>query len=140
MCKVFFSRREKASMVVPEEREGRSESNLDLVRGSVSAGDPADTRKAGEACPPVASKEGCEVPEFLCRDLVFSTLKDDVCSQTLVSTLPFINPVSFLNLRLLACKIMGGSCCTPAWKLVKFQHCFSMWLVETQCTFAKKFL
>ncbi|XP_059549190.1 DNA repair endonuclease XPF isoform X1 [Myotis daubentonii] len=39
--------REKASMVVPEEREGRSETNLDLVRGSVSAGDPTDTRKAG---------------------------------------------------------------------------------------------
>ncbi|XP_016051705.1 PREDICTED: DNA repair endonuclease XPF [Miniopterus natalensis] len=39
--------REKASMVVPEEREGRSETNLDLVRGSVSTGGPADTRKAG---------------------------------------------------------------------------------------------
>ncbi|XP_037007106.2 DNA repair endonuclease XPF [Artibeus jamaicensis] len=39
--------REKASMVVPEEREGRSETNLDLVRGSVSTGVPVDTRKAG---------------------------------------------------------------------------------------------
>ncbi|XP_057606413.1 DNA repair endonuclease XPF [Hippopotamus amphibius kiboko] len=39
--------REKASMVVPEEREGRDETNLDLVRGCVSAGTPADTRKAG---------------------------------------------------------------------------------------------
>uniref|UniRef100_A0A8C3VDA6 DNA repair endonuclease XPF n=1 Tax=Catagonus wagneri TaxID=51154 RepID=A0A8C3VDA6_9CETA len=39
--------REKASMVVPEEREGRDETNLDLVRGHVSAGAPADTRKAG---------------------------------------------------------------------------------------------
>ncbi|KAK1344825.1 hypothetical protein QTO34_013527 [Cnephaeus nilssonii] len=47
--------REKASMVVPEEREGRSETNLDLVRGSVSAGDPADTRKAA----PPTSLIGC---------------------------------------------------------------------------------
>eukprot|EP00069_Balaena_mysticetus_P007076 bmy_05415T0 len=39
--------REKASMVVPEEREGRDETNLDLVRGCVSAGAPTDTRKAG---------------------------------------------------------------------------------------------
>nr|XP_019606236.1 PREDICTED: DNA repair endonuclease XPF [Rhinolophus sinicus] len=39
--------REKASMVVPEEREGRSETNLDLVRGSMSTNVPADTRKAG---------------------------------------------------------------------------------------------
>ncbi|KAM7148941.1 DNA repair endonuclease XPF [Molossus nigricans] len=38
--------REKASMVIPEEREGRSEANLDLVRGSVST-DVPDTRKAG---------------------------------------------------------------------------------------------
>ncbi|XP_072798261.1 DNA repair endonuclease XPF [Vicugna pacos] len=39
--------REKASMVVPEEREGRDETNLDLVRGCMSAGAPTDTRKAG---------------------------------------------------------------------------------------------
>ncbi|KAM5329992.1 DNA repair endonuclease XPF [Glossophaga mutica] len=39
--------REKASMVVPEEREGRNETNLDLVRGSVSTGVSVDTRKAG---------------------------------------------------------------------------------------------
>ncbi|XP_045675527.1 DNA repair endonuclease XPF [Phyllostomus hastatus] len=39
--------REKASMVVPEEREGRNETNLDLVRGSVSTGVPIDSRKAG---------------------------------------------------------------------------------------------
>lgn len=39
--------REKASMVVPEEREGRTETNLDLVRGSESAGVLPDTRKAG---------------------------------------------------------------------------------------------
>ncbi|XP_066130910.1 DNA repair endonuclease XPF [Saccopteryx bilineata] len=39
--------REKASMVVPEEREGRNETNQDLVRGSVSTGVPTDTRKAG---------------------------------------------------------------------------------------------
>lgn len=110
MLKVFFSHREKASMVVPEEREGRSETNLDLVRGSQSAGDPTDTRKAGESCPPVASKGGCEIPEFLCPDLVFSTnFKMDVCPQTLVSTLPFSNPVSFLTLRLPTCKIRGCS-------------------------------
>ncbi|XP_002918113.1 DNA repair endonuclease XPF [Ailuropoda melanoleuca] len=39
--------REKASMVVPEGREGRDEANLDLVRGSAAAGVPTDTRKAG---------------------------------------------------------------------------------------------
>ncbi|XP_039089538.1 DNA repair endonuclease XPF isoform X1 [Hyaena hyaena] len=39
--------REKASMVVPEGREGRDEGNLDLVRGSLSAGTSTDTRKAG---------------------------------------------------------------------------------------------
>nr|XP_048289185.1 DNA repair endonuclease XPF isoform X2 [Myodes glareolus] len=39
--------REKASMVVPEEREGRDETNLDLARGSVSTDAPTDTRKAG---------------------------------------------------------------------------------------------
>ncbi|XP_042554356.1 DNA repair endonuclease XPF [Dipodomys spectabilis] len=39
--------REKASMVVPEEREGRDESNLDLMRGQASMGDAIDTRRAG---------------------------------------------------------------------------------------------
>ncbi|XP_004691807.1 PREDICTED: DNA repair endonuclease XPF-like [Condylura cristata] len=38
---------EKASMVIPEEREGRDETNLDLARGSVSSQAPTDTRKAG---------------------------------------------------------------------------------------------
>ncbi|XP_060028920.1 DNA repair endonuclease XPF isoform X2 [Erinaceus europaeus] len=38
--------REKATMVVPEEREGRDETNLDLVRGSTSSS-VTDTRKAG---------------------------------------------------------------------------------------------
>ncbi|KAL4685343.1 hypothetical protein H8959_000940 [Pygathrix nigripes] len=39
--------REKASMVVPEEREGRDETNLDLVRGTASTDVSTDTRKAG---------------------------------------------------------------------------------------------
>ncbi|NXF77556.1 XPF endonuclease, partial [Sclerurus mexicanus] len=39
--------REKASMVVPEEREGRDETNLDLMRDARPAGVAADTRKAG---------------------------------------------------------------------------------------------
>ncbi|XP_032248116.1 DNA repair endonuclease XPF isoform X1 [Halichoerus grypus] len=39
--------REKASMVVPEGREGRDEANPELARGSAAAGAPADTRKAG---------------------------------------------------------------------------------------------
>uniref|UniRef100_A0A673VTU3 DNA repair endonuclease XPF n=1 Tax=Suricata suricatta TaxID=37032 RepID=A0A673VTU3_SURSU len=39
--------REKASMVVPEGREGRDEGNLDLARGSLSSSTTADTRKAG---------------------------------------------------------------------------------------------
>lgn len=51
MSKMFFSPREKASMVVPEGREGRDETNLDLVRGSLSASVSTDTRKAGESYP-----------------------------------------------------------------------------------------
>ncbi|XP_004604386.2 DNA repair endonuclease XPF [Sorex araneus] len=39
--------REKASMVIPEEREGRDETNLDLARGSTSSDVTPDTRKAG---------------------------------------------------------------------------------------------
>uniref|UniRef100_A0A8C8R519 DNA repair endonuclease XPF n=1 Tax=Pelusios castaneus TaxID=367368 RepID=A0A8C8R519_9SAUR len=39
--------REKASMVIPEEREGRDETNFDLVRDSTSATVSTDTRKAG---------------------------------------------------------------------------------------------
>lgn len=34
-------------MVVPEEREGRDETNLDLARGSAALDAPTDTRKAG---------------------------------------------------------------------------------------------
>ncbi|KAI2658529.1 DNA repair endonuclease XPF [Labeo rohita] len=39
--------REKASMVVPEEREGREDTNLDLVRSHEPASATTDTRKAG---------------------------------------------------------------------------------------------
>ncbi|XP_073398989.1 DNA repair endonuclease XPF isoform X1 [Dendrobates tinctorius] len=39
--------REKASMVIPEEREGRDDTNLDLRRDSAPASDATDTRKAG---------------------------------------------------------------------------------------------
>ncbi|XP_069503931.1 DNA repair endonuclease XPF isoform X2 [Ambystoma mexicanum] len=39
--------REKASMVIPEEREGRDDTNLDLRREPSSANVTADTRKAG---------------------------------------------------------------------------------------------
>ncbi|NWR65738.1 XPF endonuclease, partial [Bucorvus abyssinicus] len=39
--------REKASMVIPEEREGRDETNLDLVRDANRASVSTDTRKAG---------------------------------------------------------------------------------------------
>ncbi|XP_034986690.1 DNA repair endonuclease XPF [Zootoca vivipara] len=39
--------REKASMVIPEEREGRDETNLDLVRDATPATASTDTRKAG---------------------------------------------------------------------------------------------
>lgn len=74
MFKLFFSPREKASMVVPEEREGRNETNLDLVRGSQSTGVPADTRKAGESRPPPAKPPAKTVVRFwsFCRDLFFS--------------------------------------------------------------------
>ncbi|KAG9334989.1 hypothetical protein JZ751_006212 [Albula glossodonta] len=39
--------REKASMVVPEEREGREDTNLDLVRNQDPASAAVNTRKAG---------------------------------------------------------------------------------------------
>ncbi|XP_072524217.1 DNA repair endonuclease XPF [Salminus brasiliensis] len=39
--------REKASMVAPEEREGREDTNLDLVRSSEPANATTNTRKAG---------------------------------------------------------------------------------------------
>ncbi|XP_070617179.1 DNA repair endonuclease XPF isoform X2 [Erythrolamprus reginae] len=39
--------REKAVMVIPEEREGRDETNLDLARDSAAATVSIDTRKAG---------------------------------------------------------------------------------------------
>ncbi|NWU98674.1 XPF endonuclease, partial [Upupa epops] len=39
--------REKASMVIPEEREGRDETNLDLVRDATRTSVSVDTRKAG---------------------------------------------------------------------------------------------
>ncbi|KFP34127.1 DNA repair endonuclease XPF, partial [Colius striatus] len=39
--------REKASMVIPEEREGRDETNLDLIRDAKPASASTDTRKAG---------------------------------------------------------------------------------------------
>ncbi|XP_077172572.1 DNA repair endonuclease XPF [Paroedura picta] len=39
--------REKASMVIPEEREGRDETNLDLVRDATPATVSTNTRKAG---------------------------------------------------------------------------------------------
>ncbi|XP_054247227.1 DNA repair endonuclease XPF [Indicator indicator] len=39
--------REKASMVIPEEGEGRDETNLDLIRDAKPASASTDTRKAG---------------------------------------------------------------------------------------------
>ncbi|XP_064318121.1 DNA repair endonuclease XPF [Phalacrocorax carbo] len=39
--------REKAGMVIPEEREGRDETNLDLIRDAKPASVSTDTRKAG---------------------------------------------------------------------------------------------
>ncbi|KFV93465.1 DNA repair endonuclease XPF, partial [Eurypyga helias] len=39
--------REKAGMVIPEEREGRDETNLDLLRDATPASVSTDTRKAG---------------------------------------------------------------------------------------------
>ncbi|XP_062999093.1 DNA repair endonuclease XPF [Elgaria multicarinata webbii] len=39
--------REKAGMVIPEEREGRDETNLDLIRDATPANVSTDTRKAG---------------------------------------------------------------------------------------------
>lgn len=106
MFRLSFSPREKASMVVPEEREGRNETNLDLMRGSESAGVPADTRKAGESRPPPA-KEPVRFYSF-CRNLFFlKKLKNGCLLHTLVLELPFINHVSFLNLRLLIYDISG---------------------------------
>lgn len=39
--------REKATMVVPEEREGREDTNLDLARNMESANATTNSRKAG---------------------------------------------------------------------------------------------
>ncbi|XP_071976787.1 DNA repair endonuclease XPF isoform X2 [Engystomops pustulosus] len=39
--------REKASMVIPEEREGRDDTNLDLQRGVTPTSDATNTRRAG---------------------------------------------------------------------------------------------
>lgn len=38
-------------MVVPEEREGRDETNLDLARGTAAMDTSTDTRKAGKPHP-----------------------------------------------------------------------------------------
>lgn len=39
--------REKATMVIPEEREGRDDTNLDLARNLEPANATTNTRKAG---------------------------------------------------------------------------------------------
>lgn len=39
--------REKATMVIPEEREGREDTNLDLARNLESANATTNSRKAG---------------------------------------------------------------------------------------------
>lgn len=90
--------REKASMVIPEEREGRDETNLDLVRGCVSARAPTDTRKAGESRPlpssPAARAGGCGAPESICSLFFLNKLFSvGVCSHIPVSTLLFTNHV-----------------------------------------------
>lgn len=45
VCVFLF--REKATMVVPEEREGREDTNLDLARNLEPANATTNTRKAG---------------------------------------------------------------------------------------------
>lgn len=42
-----FLCREKATMVIPEEREGREDTNLDLARSLEPANATTNTRKAG---------------------------------------------------------------------------------------------
>lgn len=44
-----LSCREKATMVIPEEREGRDETNLDLARNLEPANATTNTRKAGKS-------------------------------------------------------------------------------------------
>lgn len=105
---MLFSPREKASMVVPEEREGRSETNLDLVRGSMSTNVPADTRKAGESVLPFTCKGGCEVPEFL-QSLGFVAKLQNGC------LLPSpVNHVCFLNQRRLISNVSEAAFCDPS--------------------------
>lgn len=88
-------------MVIPEEREGRDETNLDLVRGCVSASAPTDTRKAGEShslpSSPAACAEGCGAPESHCKSLVFlnKLFNVGVCSHISVSALLLTNHMSF---------------------------------------------
>ena len=66
--------REKATMVVPEEREGRQDTNLDLVRDQDRANATTNTRKAGEA----------------------STV--EACSLTAVSKTLFVHNFSYCNI------------------------------------------
>lgn len=44
-----LSCRQKATMVIPEEREGRDETNLDLARNLEPANTTTNTRKAGKS-------------------------------------------------------------------------------------------
>lgn len=88
-------------MVIPEEREGRDETNLDLVRGCVSASAPTNTRKAGESrslpSSPAAPARGCGAPVSLCRSLVFlnELFNVGVCSHISALALLFTNHMSF---------------------------------------------
>ena len=47
VCVCVFLCREKATMVIPEEREGREDTNLDLARNLEPANATTNTRKAG---------------------------------------------------------------------------------------------
>lgn len=47
MFERVFLLREKAIMVIPEEREGREDTNLDLARNLDPANATTNTRKAG---------------------------------------------------------------------------------------------
>ncbi|XP_065589028.1 DNA repair endonuclease XPF [Cyrtonyx montezumae] len=56
--------RERASMVVPEEREGRDETNLDLIRDVRPASVSVDTRKAGGQAQTAQQTVVVDVREF----------------------------------------------------------------------------
>ncbi|KAL7979151.1 hypothetical protein Chor_015175 [Crotalus horridus] len=72
--------REKAGMVIPEEREGRDETNLDLSRDSTAAPLSIDTRKAGLELPSLIHRRGIDI-EPVTLEVGDYILTPDICVE-----------------------------------------------------------